>query len=477
MLLSPEYENKFNSAKTLKDKIIVLYGKKLGLLIAKGFSEANLNPIYKDEILIEVSSVKEFYDRFLKNCDTFNEKESIDQIEVISDFLLKKIPKDWVQKDCNFNNSNDLEEEEEEIISDGFDINSIDIRPLNLTIHQVYQKFQYKELDLNPDFQRNEVWSRLQKSLLIESILIRIPIPAFYIDARNQRKWNVIDGLQRLSTIINFIKGGFKLSKSLMGKKQLEYLTDIEGKTYMELDRKYQRRIEEYTLLFNMVYPGTTNKVAFNIFTRINTLGTNLSAQEIRHAMNDGTSTRFLGRLAQNENFIKAISEKNYKTMSKRMADRALILRYLAFKIFDYKSYEKNDMNDFLDRAMKELNKLNDNDPVDIEKLDKIYQQFDENMIKAYSIFGDKTFRKFFSLNEKKKWPISLPLFETINCSLDKYTIEEIEQHKDELFNLFFKLFKKNKFIDYISKATNNTIHVKQRFKIVNRLFKCVIGH
>ena len=211
MLLSPKYENKFNNAKSLKEKIIVLYGKNLGSLIAKGFEQANLNPIYKDDILIEVSSVKEFYDRFLKKCDTFNEKEPSEQIEIISDFLLKKIPQEWVQTNCKFNNANNLEDEDEEIISEGFDIKSIDIRPLGLTIHQVYQKFQYKELDLNPDFQRNEVWSRLQKSLLIESILIRIPIPAFYIDARNQRKWNVIDGLQRLSTIINFIKGEFKL--------------------------------------------------------------------------------------------------------------------------------------------------------------------------------------------------------------------------------------------------------------------------
>ena len=423
MLLSPEYENKFNNAKTLKDKIVVLYGKQLGLLISKGFQKSNINPTYKEEILTEVSSVKEFYDRFLKQCDKFNSKNIDEQAEVIADYLLRKIPQEWVQEFCNFNNVFGIEEEEEEIISDGFDINSIDIRPLNLTIHQVYQKFQYKELDLNPDFQRNEVWSRLQKSLLIESILIRIPIPAFYIDARNPRKWNVIDGLQRLSTIINFIKGEFKLIKSFDPKKnKLEYLTELEGLSYMELDRKYQRRIEEYTLLFNMVHPGTTNKVAFNIFTRINTLGTNLSAQEIRHAMNDGTSTRLLGRLSENENFIKAISEKNYKTMSKRMADRALILRYLAFKIFGYKTYLKNDMNDFLDRAMKELNKLNDRDPNDIKKLDDYYNEFNDNMIKVYTIFQDKSFRKFFSLNEKKKWPISLPLFETINCALDNYT-------------------------------------------------------
>ncbi|WP_024954346.1 DUF262 domain-containing protein [Sulfurospirillum arcachonense] len=477
MLLSPEYENKFNEASTLKAKAIVLYGRNLGTLMAESLNKLDIELNYKDEILSEFSDIKEFYDRFLKNCEKFNVKSLDEQSQVISDFLLKKIPLEWVQEDCGFNNANSLEEEEEEVVSDGYDINSIDIRPTNLTIHQVYQKHQYKEIDLNPDFQRNEVWSRQQKSLLIESILIRIPIPAFYIDARNPRKWNVIDGLQRLSTIINFIKGTFALSKSPTGKKQLEYLTELEGKKYMELDRKYQRRIEEYTLLFNMVYPGTSNKVAFNIFTRINTLGTNLSAQEIRHAMNDGTSTRLLGRLSKDEDFIKAISEKNYKSMEKRMADRALILRYLAFKLFGYENYLKNDMNDFLDKAMKKLNKINDRDENEKLKLDKITQKFNENMKKSYIIFNDKSFRKFFSLNEKKKWPISLPLFETVNCALDNYTVEEIEKYKNEIFDSFFELFKNDDFIEWISKATNNTDHVKWRFEAVNKIFKETIGH
>jgi len=475
MLLGPEVENDFDQAKTYKEKASILFGKKIGTIIAKGFEQSikdNNQKYYKEDVLTEFSHAKEFYDRFLKNCDAFDLKSLDEKAMVIRDFILNQIPEEWVQEHCGYRNAYDLEEEETESISDEYDINSIDIRLLPLTIHQMYQKYRYRELDLNPDFQRNEVWKPKQKSLLIESLLIRIPIPAFYIDARKSNKWNVIDGLQRLSTIINFIQGDFKL-----GKNSLEYLSELEGKGYKDLDRKYQRRIEDYTLQFNMVHPGTSNKVAFNIFTRINTLGTSLSAQEIRHAMNDGTSTRLLGRLSKNENFIKAISEKNYKTMSKRMADRALILRYLAFKIFGYKNYTKNDMNDFLDQAMKELNKLNDRDPQDIEQLDKYYSEFDENMIKAYIIFKDKSFRKFFSLTEKKKWPISLPLFETINCVLDNYTIEEIEKYADIIFNKFFELFKNDDFIDYISKATNNIDHVTERFEIVNKIFKETVGY
>jgi len=475
MLLSPEIENDFDNAKTYNEKASILFGKKIGAIIAKGFEKSiqnNDKKYYKEDILTEFSFAKEFYDKFLETCEKFQLKNSDEKADVISDFILKKIPKDWVQENCNFNKANDLENEGVEKISADYDINAIDIRLQPFTIHQIYQKYRYKELDLNPDFQRNEVWTNRQKSLLIESLLIRIPIPAFYIDARKQSKWNVIDGLQRLSTIIKFIQGEFKL-----GRNSLEYLENLEGKAYKDLDRKYQRRIEDYTLQFNMVHPDTSNRVAFNIFTRINTLGTNLSAQEIRHAMNDGTSTRLLGRLSQNNNFIKAISIQNHNSMKKRMADRALILRYLAFKLFGYKSYLKNDMNDYLDKAMKKLNEINDQDENEKLELDKIAQIFNENMKKSYIIFQDKSFRKIFDLTEKKKWPISLPLFETINCALDNYTIEEIENYKKEIFNSFLELFKNNNFIEYISKATNNIDHVKWRFEAVNKIFKETIGH
>ena len=105
------------------------------------------------------------------------------------------------------------------------------------------RRINEKALDLAPDFQRHaDLWKDDVKSRLIESIIIRIPLPAFYIDGTNEESWLVVDGLQRLSALRQFISDKSDKRLKLTG---LEYLNELEGKTYEDLDRKYQRRIEE----------------------------------------------------------------------------------------------------------------------------------------------------------------------------------------------------------------------------------------
>jgi uncharacterized protein with ParB-like and HNH nuclease domain len=493
MILSPSKNDRFDKAKTIKEKARIVFDKEkkdTSDAIALAY-EKYLNPAIpkhnaKDFILYKFSQCKELYDRYLAECECFQNKSSEEKVSVFYDFLRERTPEDWIQKECNYNNYSDIEDENVIIDNREYNINDIDIINQNFTVQAIYKKYTYEEIDLNPDFQRSKIWTSKQKSLLIESLLINIPIPAFYLDARTSGKWIVIDGLQRLSTIMDFLDDSFKLSET-------EYL-DLKGKTFSTLERKYQRRIEDYELSFNLVKPSTPIEIAFNIFSRINSLGTPLSAQEIRHAMNMGTATSFLQQLSKTDEFIQAISKENYKSLSKRMNDKALILRYLSFKLLGYEKkdkddkndlgYLKNDMNAFLINGMKELNKL------DFEKdkdyLQNIQQIFQESMKKAYVIFGDKCFRKFFKLNENKKAPINLPLFETLTLTLEKYTIEEVQLYKNDIVNIFLNLFNEidtienmdeGKFLDWISSATNNPDNVKKRFEKVNQIFKDIIGH
>jgi len=493
MILGPSKNDKFDKAKTIKEKARIVFEKEkkeISDSIALAY-EKYLNPDLpkhnsKDFILFKFSQCKELYDRYLSECECFQDKSLDEKVLVFYDFLRERIPEEWLQKECNYNSPNNIEDENVIIDNTEYNINDIDITNQNFTVQAIHKKYTYEEIELNPDFQRSEIWTLKQKSLLIESILINIPIPAFYIDARISGKWVVIDGLQRLSTIMKFIEDDFRLSET-------EYL-DLKGKTFGTLDRKYQRRIEDYELTFNLVKPGTPIEIAFNIFTRINTLGTSLSAQEIRHAMNMGTATTLLIQLSETNEFIRAIGESNYKSLSKRMNDKALILRYLSFKLLGYEKkneedkndlgYLKNDMNAFLINGMKKLNKLDFEK--DKEYLDDIKEVFQSSMRKAYIIFGNKCFRKFFELNEKKKAPINLPLFETISLTLERYTEEEVKVYKINIFNKFLELFNERdtneniedgKFLDWISSATNNPDNVKKRFKKVNQVFKDIIGH
>ena len=196
----------------------------------------------------------------------------------------------------------DDEEEIEEKHNFNYDPEKINIVTQEPTIEQVLRRINEEALDLAPDFQRQAgIWDIEAKSRLIESILIRIPLPAFYIDGTNEEEWLVVDGLQRLSTLKQFVSDkSFKLTG-------LEYLIELEGKTYDQLERRYQRRIEETQVTVYLIAKGTPIEVKYNIFKRINTGGIPLSNQELRHALNPGKATKFLEKLANLKEFTRIV--------------------------------------------------------------------------------------------------------------------------------------------------------------------------
>ena len=178
-----------------------------------------------------------------------------------------------------------VEEERDDpdaVIKEPFDPSKIKVRTIPVLVDQLVERIRHAEIDLAPDFQRMRgIWKPVNKSRLIESLLLRIPIPVFYVAADVDDNWEVVDGVQRMSTLYDYITDQFALTG-------LEYRVEFNGRHFEQLPRVMQRRIRETQLVVNVIEPGTPAEVMFNIFSRINTGGMKLNGQEIRHALHPG---------------------------------------------------------------------------------------------------------------------------------------------------------------------------------------------
>jgi len=328
-------------------------------------------------------------------------------------------------------NSSELEEEELtdeddndiEDIRRPFDPNQIRVATNTKNVDLIIRRIDRDEIDLAPDFQRAEVWTPTKKSRLIESLLLKIPIPVFYVSADIEDTWSVVDGVQRLSTIHSYMKGEFSL-------RNLEYLTEFDGRRFAKLSRPMQRRIEETELLFHVIQPGTPDVVKFNIFTRINTGGMPLSPQELRHALNPGIARDFLKGLVSTNDFVAATGGGMNDT---RMGARECALRFSAFYPRKWEDYDENDLNSYLNQTMRELNKSSK------ENLQSIEDAFTRSMRAAVRIFGNQAFRRPSDRGGLRK-PLSKPLFEawSVNLAqLDPDAIRVLEIKKSQLIEKF----------------------------------------
>lgn len=346
-----------------------------------------------------------------------------------------------------------------------FNPKEINIKSKTMSLDNIIKRIRESEIDLSPDFQRKgDLWSKQKQSQLIESMLIKLPLPAFYFDGSVDDKWLVVDGLQRLSAIKNFVVDE---SLELQG---LEFLKQVEGLKFSQLPRNFRRMIEETEIVAYIINPGTPSDVKFNIFKRINTGGLVLEPQEIRHALNQGVPAQFVARLAG----LKSFKNATQNTIpTDRMLDREFATRFLAFFLYGPQNY-RPDLDTFMTNAMADLKKLN------VEKLDEIANAFDNAMVLSYKIFGKWAFRKVFSTKERRK-PINKALFEVWSVSLAKLNPTQKElalRKKSRIFNNYVNLMNSDKaFVDSVSSATGDKGRVNYRYSKINEILINTLNH
>lgn len=402
------------------------------------------------------------------------EEFGIQEFYEIDEAQLFTISKDLEDASSNKHNIEDENQEGVERHSDEiirpFDVAKIDIVQTTLAISNLVSKLKHEEIVLDTEFQRSAgVWDIQRQSRLIESILIKFPLPAFYFDVSNEGKWLVVDGLQRIWTIKNF---AFDKNLKLKG---LEYLNsepfNLEGLGFDDLPRDFQRRIEDTNIVTFQIKAGTPDEVKFNLFKRINTGGLVLSAPEIRHALNQGQVARLLRDLANTEVFQRATS---FAIPSKRMEDRDFTARFIAFYVLDYQNYGKaefrGDLDGFMNDALKVVKSWS------TARIEQTKSDFAKAMEVAYLIWGKFAFRK--QIQYERRSPMNKAFFEVLSSQLAKMSptdLDKLVKRKNLVLKEFATEFTSPIFSAAFTVGTGEPARVRLRHEGVKRIFEFIL--
>lgn len=346
--------------------------------------------------------------------------------------------------------------------------NDIRITTKNFTIREIYSQIQdeepdqEKELDLAPDFQRSYVWKTKQQIRLIESILLGIPLPAFYFNQDKNGAQQVIDGVQRLTTIKRFMSDQLELKE-----KYLEYLSPLKDSKFSTLDTATKRRFYNTMIVAHVIEPQTPDDVKYDIFNRVNTGGSPLNPQEIRHCMSKTRSREFLRKLVESKAFDQAMDKFFWREVpagqwvrdSKRMTDREMVLRFCAFYIEPLEEYAKAssldafllDFSRWLDQKAK---------PADLRKLEIAFQQAMQN---CYQVFEKGAFRRWHPNNSSPSGRINRAIFESQALALADYNPDIVFAKKKVIQKALRALFIDSDYDTAVSFGTGSYRKVEDR--------------
>lgn len=321
------------------------------------------------------------------------------------------------------------------------------------------------QIILDSDFQREVVWKPKQKSELIESVLMGLPIPIMYLYEDKFANLVVVDGRQRLTAFFEFLDEKFELTG-------LKILKKLNGKKFGKLDPVYQSKLEDYQLITQIIKPPTPDSVIFNVFDRVNRGGTSLNNQEMRNALYQGNSTKLLDIIAKSKAFKDATGKS---LQAKRMKDKYLILRAIAFYLWsDKKLINKNneiveykgDIDELLGKTMEYLNFISE------DKLEEISNKFNRAMINTSRILGEDAFR-LKKLSDGRKSPINMNVFEGIVYVM---IILNNREWLDELIReRYYSLITDTKFLDNIANHRDSVNKFETRRDIIIEKFEEVI--
>lgn len=329
---------------------------------------------------------------------------------------------------------------------------------LDLSIEALVARISRNGLILQPEFQRDYVWSAGKASALVESVLMRIPLPVVYLAETLEGDWEVVDGQQRLTSLYSYVVGRFP-DGTAFRLGQMNVRSDLKGKAFKDLSKADQNAILNYTLRAVILQNESHPDLKFEVFERLNCGSVQLKDAELRNCMYRGTYNDMLNELAENPYLLKI---RHAETPHKRMEDRQLILRFFAMKRNSHLNF-RGGMKQFMNREMIAHRHAS---PAEIAAMKAMFESAIEC---AWAAFGPNAFRRWSSGDDQSpegQWEskLNVALWDTVLYTFAFFEKRQIVPVADAIREEFLDLMSTDDtFVDYIGRTTDKPDRVRYR--------------
>ena len=337
-----------------------------------------------------------------------------------------------------------------------YPIDDLLIRHENRTIHDVIRRIDQGSYVMDPDFQRDFIWPEDKQSKLIESVIMRIPLPVFYMAEDDEGRMVVVDGLQRLSTFSRFVRNELKL--------RLPDRNELHGKRFSDLTSKLQNRVEDCNLIFYIIDTKVPERARLDIFERVNS-GETLTRQQMRNSLFMGPGTRFLKTESRTDIFLRATGES---LNTKKMRDREFVNRFCAFQLLALDEY-RGDMDAFLADCLRRMNKMNE------AELSRLSAELHRGLANNLMLFGRHAFRKH-EPGQTRRGVLNASFWDVMSTGLSRYAENTVKRRREPLRRGILGLFGNEEFNIAITYGPNDAKKVRTRFRLAQNVFQEVLG-
>ncbi|GBF81898.1 DUF262 domain-containing protein [Aphanothece sacrum] len=354
-------------------------------------------------------------------------------------------------------------------------ISDIVVYGTDWTTETILNQLNRKNINLNPRFQRRDAWTIKRKSRFIESLILGIPVPQIVLAEKEKGKYLVLDGKQRLLTILQFYNksespnNNFKL-------KELEFLSNLNSLKLQDFENnplysQYLDALDNQTIRTTIIKNWQSENFLYKVFLRLNAESTPLSPQELRQALNPGKFTDYIDDQSIKSKGLKAIFTKQPDF---RMRDNQLLLKYIAFQYFlpEY----RGDLKNFVDKTSK---RFNDEWEKKQDNIEETIQKFEKAVEMTIRIFGEDNFSKIW-LQDKATYERqrNLSLLDTILFYFSDAEIrQKVEQVNKIKIEEAFKTICSSSpdFISSVKSSTNTITNTHRRLALWGKALQEVL--